>query len=107
MFKNILVPYQRYYISGATVMPVSLTYRVSTYAFSGILNYSTLVEQYAEPIPPTLPCSFQFDSFCDAHKFAESDTTLTSLRALVIHAFPRREVSPNVITRDFVIVNEK
>lgn len=107
MFKTILVPYQCYYISGASVIPLSAAYRVSTYEFSWILNYSTLVERYAEPVPPTLPCAFQFDSFSDAHKFAESDTRLISLKALVIHAFPHKEISPDTVTRDFIIVNEE
>ncbi|XP_071902115.1 uncharacterized protein [Coffea arabica] len=73
IFSKFLQPYQRYYVSNAIVAPADPTYRVGSYESSWILNYKTLIENYAEPVPPMLPCVFELTNFSDLHKYADSD----------------------------------
>ncbi|XP_071937211.1 replication protein A 70 kDa DNA-binding subunit B-like [Coffea arabica] len=105
-FSKFLQPYQRYYVSNAIVVPADPTYRVGTYECSWILNYKTLIENYAEPVPPMLPCIFELTNFSDLHKYADSDN-LCNIRGFVIHAFPIKQPDPASISRDIIIVNEE
>ncbi|XP_071927037.1 replication protein A 70 kDa DNA-binding subunit D-like isoform X1 [Coffea arabica] len=106
IFSKFLQPYQRYYVSNAIVVPVDPTYKVGSYECSWILNYKTLIENYAEPVPPMLPCIFELTNFSDLHKYADSDN-LCNIRGFVIHAFPVKQVDPDCTSRDIIIVNEE
>ncbi|XP_071927399.1 uncharacterized protein [Coffea arabica] len=50
---------------------------VGSYECSWILNYKTLIENYAEPVPPMLPCILELTNFSDLHKYADSDNLCT------------------------------
>ncbi|XP_027109519.2 uncharacterized protein [Coffea arabica] len=99
-------PYQRYYVSNAIVVPADPTYRIGTYECSWILNYKTLIENYAEPVPPMLPCIFELTNFSDLHKYVDSDN-LCNIRGFVIHALPVKQADPDCTSRDIIIVNKE
>ncbi|GER31307.1 replication protein A 70 kDa DNA-binding subunit B [Striga asiatica] len=55
----LLMPYKRYYVSGAKVRPEIPLYQVGDYKYKWTLVKGTNVEEYEEPLPPQLPCSIE------------------------------------------------
>lgn len=107
LFSKLLTQYKRYYISNAMVRRTDPVYRVSSYAYSCLLNTKTLVEELVEPIPTSLPCEFDFTNFCDLYKYADSESP-QNVRGIVLQCFPSEEQgSPMITKRDVVIVNEE
>ncbi|XP_027177835.1 replication protein A 70 kDa DNA-binding subunit B-like [Coffea eugenioides] len=71
-----------------------------------ILNYKTLIENYAEPVPPMLPCVFELTNFSDLHKYADSEN-LCNIRGFVIQALPVKQTDLDSSSRDIIVVNEE
>ena len=78
-FCNLLQPFKRYYITGGTVKKQDAKYKVSDYQFSWVLHNKTLVEEYVEPNPPLLPCTFEFTKFEDLFRFANTENVQSKL----------------------------
>ena len=72
-FANLLQPFKRYYITGGTVKKQDAKYKISDYHFSWVIHNKTLVEEYVEPNPPMLPCTFEFTKFEDLFRFADTE----------------------------------
>ncbi|XP_027168908.1 replication protein A 70 kDa DNA-binding subunit B-like isoform X1 [Coffea eugenioides] len=105
-FANLLQPFKRYYITGGTVKKQDAKYKVSDYQFSWVLHNKTLVEEYVEPNPPMLPCTFEFTKFEDLFRFADTEN-VQNLQAVVVTAFATKEQNNGCTTRDFIVVNEE
>nr|XP_027082456.1 uncharacterized protein LOC113704781 [Coffea arabica] len=87
-----------------SVRRVRIGRAVGTYECSWILNYKTLVENYTEPMPPMLPCTFELTKFSDVHKYADLDHLY--IKGFVIQALPVKQADPDCSSRDITIVNE-
>ncbi|XP_071914617.1 replication protein A 70 kDa DNA-binding subunit B-like isoform X4 [Coffea arabica] len=105
-FANLLQPFKRYYITGGTVKKQDAKYKISDYHFSWVIHNKTLVEEYVEPNPPMLPCTFEFTKFEDLFRFADTEN-VQSLQAIVITAFATKEQNNGSTTRDFIVMNEE
>ncbi|GER47324.1 replication protein A 70 kDa DNA-binding subunit A [Striga asiatica] len=101
----LLMPYKRYYVSGAKVRPEIPLYQVGDYKYKCILVKGTNVEDYEEPLPPQLPCSIEIHPFAILHNYADTENP-RSLLAVVVHAFPKRTVGANT-TRELIVINEE
>ncbi|GJR16806.1 replication protein A 70 kDa DNA-binding subunit B-like protein isoform X2 [Tanacetum coccineum] len=73
-FNKLLTQYKRYHVSNDVVTRNDPVFRVSSYQYSWILTNKTVVEELVEAVPPTIPCQFEFTSFSDLYKYAESDS---------------------------------
>ncbi|CDP01396.1 unnamed protein product [Coffea canephora] len=78
-FANLLQPFKRYYITGGTVKKQDAKYKVSDYHFSWVIHNKTLVEEYVEPNPPMLPCTFEFTKFENLFRFADTENVQSKL----------------------------
>ncbi|GER33943.1 replication protein A 70 kDa DNA-binding subunit A [Striga asiatica] len=101
-FDELLMPYKRYYLSGAKVWPEVPLYQVSDYKYNWLIVSGTNVEEDQESLPPQLPCHIDIHTFADIHKYADTDNP-----RIVVHAFPVRNLGKNNKTRDLVIVNQE
>ncbi|GER24484.1 replication protein A 70 kDa DNA-binding subunit [Striga asiatica] len=72
-FDELLMPYKRYYLSGAKVRPEVPFYQVSDYKYNWLIVSGTNVEEYQESLPPQLPCHMDIHTFADIHKYADTD----------------------------------
>ncbi|GER30341.1 replication protein A 70 kDa DNA-binding subunit B [Striga asiatica] len=72
-FDELLMPYKRYYLSGAKVRPEVPLYQVSDYKYNWLIVSGTNVEEYQESLPPQLPCHIDIHTFADIHKYADTD----------------------------------
>ncbi|CAA0843264.1 Syntaxin-22 [Striga hermonthica] len=104
-FKSLLLPYKRYYISGAIVRPENPVYQVGDYKYNWLLQMDTLVEEFTEPIPPQLPCQIDIHQFKDLHKFADTEN-YRNIIAVVVHAFPAKHLG-DTTARDIVLINQE
>ncbi|GER28242.1 replication protein A 70 kDa DNA-binding subunit B [Striga asiatica] len=101
----LLMPYKRYYVSGAKVRPEIPLYQVGDYKYKWTLVKGTNVEDYEEPMPPQLPCSIEIHQFANLHKYADTENP-RNLLAVIVHAFPKRTVGTNT-TREVIVINEE
>ncbi|CAA0816378.1 Unknown protein [Striga hermonthica] len=101
----LLMPYKRFYVSGARVRPEIPLYQVGDYKYKWNLVKGTNVEEYEEPLPPQLPCSIEIHPFANLHKYADTENP-RSLLAVVVHAFPIKTVGSNT-TRELIVINEE
>lgn len=82
-FAKLLLQYKRYYISNAMIVENDARYRISSYQYSWTLNNKTLVEEYVDSIPITLPCEFEFTDFSTLYKHADTDRMQSKLSFLL------------------------
>ncbi|KAL3504433.1 hypothetical protein ACH5RR_034274 [Cinchona calisaya] len=62
-FFNMLRAFKRYFISNTSLSKTLAANRVGDYPLTWIINSTTLVEPYPEPMPLTLPCTFDLACF--------------------------------------------
>ncbi|CAA0827008.1 Unknown protein, partial [Striga hermonthica] len=105
-FNGLLLPYKRYYLTGAKVRPETPLYQVGPYEFNWLLHKKTLVEEFQEEMPPQLPCQIEIHTFADVHKYADTDNP-RNLLGVIVHAFPIKTLGQKNTVRDLVIVNEE
>ncbi|GER49321.1 serine--tRNA ligase [Striga asiatica] len=72
-FAELLMPYKRYYLTGAKVRPEVPLYQVGDYKYNWLINTRTYAEEYQEAIPPQLPCLIDVHAFANIHKYADTD----------------------------------
>ncbi|GER33908.1 replication factor A protein 1, partial [Striga asiatica] len=72
-FDDLLLPYKRYYLTGAKVRPETPLYQVGPYEFNWLLHKKTLVEEFEEEVPPQLPCQIE------VHPYTENKANVAKL----------------------------
>ncbi|GER30547.1 replication protein A 70 kDa DNA-binding subunit B [Striga asiatica] len=72
-FAELLMPYKRYYLTGAKVRHEVPLYQVGDYKYNWLINTRTYAEEYQESIPPQLPCLIDVHAFANIHKYADTE----------------------------------
>ncbi|GER39455.1 replication protein A 70 kDa DNA-binding subunit B [Striga asiatica] len=72
-FAKLLLPYKRYYLSGAKVRPEIPLYQVGDSRYNWLIVTRTHTEVYQESLPPQLLCKIDIHTFANIHKYADTE----------------------------------
>lgn len=62
--KNTFKAYNRCYASNVNLIKTEPCYQLGSYEYCWTLNEQTLIEPFQELSSPSLPCQFNFTSYC-------------------------------------------
>ncbi|CAA0823512.1 Unknown protein [Striga hermonthica] len=102
----LLLPFKRYYVSGATLKKVDEKYRVDDYDFSWTITNNTLIQPCEEHIVSQMYDHIELQQFRNLHRFAYTDN-LQNVLGVLAYAFEEKQIEFNSVNRDILIVNEK
>ncbi|GER35303.1 replication protein A 70 kDa DNA-binding subunit [Striga asiatica] len=103
---TLLLPFKRYYVSGATLKRVDEKYRVGDYEFSWTITNTTLIQPCEEQIAPKMYGHIELQQFRNLHRFADTDN-LQNVLGVVAYAFEEKQIGFDSVNRDILIVNEE
>ncbi|XP_027120641.1 replication protein A 70 kDa DNA-binding subunit B-like [Coffea arabica] len=105
---ELLVPFKKYYISGAFVSPPNPHTTITEYPFHFVATEDTLIQEIPETGQPSLPLHFQLHSFSAFAVIADTDE-LINVMGIVLHALPVKTITSEgttSIARDYVIADQ-
>ncbi|GER39692.1 replication protein A 70 kDa DNA-binding subunit [Striga asiatica] len=104
---TLLLPFKRYYVSGATLKRVDEKYRVGDYEFSWTITNTTLIQPCEEQIVPQMYGHIELQQFAIYIVLLIQITYKVNVLGVVAYAFEEKQIGFDSVNRDILIVNEE
>ncbi|CAA0834219.1 Unknown protein [Striga hermonthica] len=103
---TLLLPFKKYYVSGATLKKADDRYKKGPYPFTWTINNNTLIQPCEDEAADQLFCHIECQRFADLHRFVDMED-LQNIQGVVVHAFEVKQIGLDSVNRDIVLVNNE
>lgn len=106
--EGLLLPFRKYYISGAKVHEMPEDQPVGSYPFFWVINKKTQIRETSDDGGPAIPPYFGLRSYRSLHFVADTDTYINVI-GIVLGGLPRRSVyfqGCQRLAKEFVIASQ-